>query len=124
MEPVNPVLVGEGGFVDADEIGGQDLLQVPKPVLDTVLGAGSVDGDDFSVQNGDALDFGKGKPAQFFITVSCNGICSGKTTDQIFNLLGQGRGGMGDYGDFFVCVFVDNEFVFQGLTSLLSFHLS
>ena len=39
------MFVGQGGFVDADKIGGQDALQVPKPVLEPIVLTGGVDGD-------------------------------------------------------------------------------
>ena len=57
------------------------------------------------------------------IPVTNHAVRSGIAADQVFNLLRQRRRPMGDHPDFFFRIFIDNEFVFHRLKSLLFFHL-
>ena len=117
------MLIGQGGFVNTDKIRGKDLFQITKPVLEAVLTAMDVDGSYLPVQNGDALNVLKVQSADSLIPVTQYAVRAGMAADKVFNLLRQRRRRMGDHSDRLFRALIDNEFVFQNLTSLLLFHL-
>ena len=82
------------GFVDADKIGGQKLLQLPEPLLDAVVISVRIDGDHLSVQDGDALDLGKGQPAQLVLPAAHQAVRARIAAYQILDLPCQLGGSM------------------------------
>ena len=117
------MLVGKGRFVNTDKIRGEDFLQIPKPVLDAITIAVRINGKNFPVDYGDTLNFGKGQFSHLIIPAADQTVRSGMAADKIFDLLCQGRRGAGNNRYFLFCIFVDDEFVFHCLKSLLPFHL-
>ena len=58
-EPVQCVFVGQGTFVDADEIGGESLLQFIKPLLYPIVNPFGIHRIGFSVLNCNTGNLGK-----------------------------------------------------------------
>ena len=110
------MLIGQGGFVDPEEIGGEHDLQLPQPLPEGIAASCPIDGDHLPFQDGDALDLGEGKPAQLVLPVAQDAVRALEAAHQILDLLGQGGGGMNHRGDGFLCVFVDDEPVFHSLS--------
>ena len=117
------MFIGKGRFVNADKIRGQDIFQVTKSVFERIAITVRINGNHLSIHYGNTFNFLKYQFPHLIIPVSHNIIRAGKTTDQVFNLLCQRRGCVNDRNDFFLCMLVDNEFVFHCLKSLLLFHL-
>ena len=117
------MFVGKGRFVDADKIRGQDIFQIAQPVLERKVVATRINGNHFSVKNGDTLDFGKSQLPQLIIPISHQVVRTGIAADKIFDLLSQRGRCVNNRYDFLLSIFVDNEFVFHRLKSLLFFHL-
>ena len=71
----------------------------------------------------DTIDIRERQFPQFLIPISQEVVRTGIAADKILDLLCQRRRPMRDNRNFFLCVFVDNEFVFHRHKSLLFFHL-
>lgn len=113
VKPHDAMLIGEGGLIDADKVGGKNGLQIPESVLYPVVTGIGINGDYFAIDDGKALDLLERESAYFVIPVSDKAIRTGRISDKVFNLLRQRRGGV-DYGDDFLFRFmIDDEPVFH-----------
>ena len=112
-----PGLVGEGGFVDADEGGREHGFQLIEPLFQPVFLSGYINGGDFSIQHGDALDLGKFQDPHLVIPVCGDPVGLVMGQDERFDLLREGAGAVDPEDDLLFLVFVDDECEFHGHTS-------
>ena len=84
------MLIGQGGFVDADEPGRQHRFQIPQSLLNAIAVTLGIDSHHLSVQNGDALNLPKGQLPHLIFPITQNAVRTGVAAHQILDLLGQG----------------------------------
>ena len=83
------MFVGKSGLVDANKIGGQNFFKIAKPVLNAVVLSVRIDGDHFSVEDGDAFDFRKCEFSHLILSVPDDTVRTGIIADQVFDLFCQ-----------------------------------